>query len=167
MPLVSQAPTEILHAAAASRRGLRLELDGHLCRARIHRSLAGQLIGNLLDNACKHTSPGIPITVRLIPGAETVRLKVEDRGEGISVSELPLIFEPFYRSPEARRRGLPGAGFGLAIAKRIALALGGQLRVESQLGRGSRFELLLPRCDLRLRQQFTTVAHGRRKEPGC
>lgn len=116
-------------------------------RAIIHRPLAAQLLGNLIDNACKHSSPGTPIILRLTQTAEAVRLEIADRGAGIAPSELPHVFEPFYRSRDARNRGLPGAGLGLAVAQRIATALGGRLSVESPHGAGSRFELLLPRHD--------------------
>jgi len=125
----------------------RLELKAKSCLARIHRPLADQLVDNLLENACKHSSPGTPIVVRLTENAAVLRLEIEDRGAGISAADLPHIFEPFYRSEQARSRGLSGAGLGLTVAQRIATALGGKLCVESQLGAGSRFEFLLPRCD--------------------
>jgi signal transduction histidine kinase len=54
------------------------------------------------------------------------------------------LFEPFYRSPEARKAGLPGAGLGLTVAARVAAAFGGRVEVESRPGEGSRFVLHLP-----------------------
>jgi signal transduction histidine kinase len=95
------------------------------------------------------------VVVRLIQLPDTLRLEVEDEGEGISPGDLPHVFEPFYRSQQARSRGLPGTGLGLAVAKRIATALGGRLSVESQLGAGSCFQLTLPPLPVRVVEQLT------------
>jgi heavy metal sensor kinase len=106
--------------------------------------LLGQLLDNLLDNACKYSTAGTPITVSLDREAGVVSLTVTDAGCGIAGEDLPHIFEPFYRSEQMRRQGVSGLGLGLAVAQRIALALGGTLRVESQTGQGSHFTLQLP-----------------------
>jgi heavy metal sensor kinase len=106
--------------------------------------LMGQLLDNLLDNACKYSAAGTPITVSLAREAGVVNLTVTDAGRGIAGEDLPHIFEPFYRSEQARRQGMSGLGLGLAVAQRIALALGGTLSVESQARQGSRFTLQLP-----------------------
>jgi heavy metal sensor kinase len=106
--------------------------------------LLGQLLDNLLENACKYSPPDRSILVRPARDGETVTLTVEDHGQGIAAEDLPHIFEPFYRSAEARRLGRPGVGLGLAIARRIAAAFGGTLIVESSPGQGSRFTLCLP-----------------------
>jgi heavy metal sensor kinase len=112
---------------------------------RVQAPLLGQLVDNLLDNACKYSRPGTPVRVRL--GAEPVLATVEvaDEGCGIGAQDLPQVFEPFYRSDEARRLGHAGVGLGLAVAERIASALGGTLTVSSEVGRGSRFRVALPR----------------------
>ena len=138
---------ECLDAWSTHPRGddLQLELNGNPCWCHLHRPLAAQLIGNLIDNACKHSLPGTPIVVRLIDNPDSLRIEVEDHGEGIAPSELPHIFEPFYRAQVAQNRGVPGVGLGLAVAKRIAAALGGELRVESNIGIGSRFQVVLRR----------------------
>ena len=109
-------------------------------------ALLGQLLDNLLDNACKYSEPDTPVTVRVadVPGAIT--LAVEDAGRGIAPEELAHVFEPFYRSAQARRLGRTGVGLGLAVAQRIASALGGSLSVASEPGKGSRFLLRLPAC---------------------
>ena len=85
------------------------------------------------------------MVVRLRREGDAVALDVEDAGRGIAGEDLAHVFEPFYRSAEARRRGRAGAGLGLAVARRIAAALAGTLTAASQPGRGSRFELTLPR----------------------
>jgi heavy metal sensor kinase len=106
--------------------------------------LLGQLVDNLVDNACKYSRPTTPIILHLTAGAGLVSLTVEDRGEGIAAEDLPHVFEPFYRSAQARRRGRAGVGLGLAVAQRIATAFGGSLRVQSREGQGSQFTLQLP-----------------------
>jgi len=111
---------------------------------RVQTSLLGQLLDNLLDNACKYSEAGTPITVRLAIGADNATLVVEDAGRGIAPEDLPHVFEPFYRSPRDRQRGATGIGLGLAVARRIATALGGTLEVESRLGEQSQFKLELP-----------------------
>ncbi len=108
--------------------------------------LLGQLLDNLLDNALKYSPAGTPVLVSAAQEGGAVTLAVEDAGGGIPPDELPHVFEPFYRSPVARQRGLAGAGLGLAVARRIATALGGSLRAASEPGRGSRFTLQLPRA---------------------
>ena len=104
--------------------------------------LLGQLLGNLLDNACKYSAPGTPITVEVGREDGCVTLAVQDEGVGLDALDLPHVFEPFYRSSKARRR--PGVGLGLAVVERIAQVFGGAIRAESSPGRGSRFILRLP-----------------------
>lgn len=127
------------------RADLRVEYapDGPLW-ARVQAPLLGQLLGNLLDNACKYSAPGTAITLRLGREPGAVTMAVEDAGTGIAAEDLPHVFEPFYRSAHARRTGRAGVGLGLAVARRIAVAFGGTLRAESEPGRGSRFLLQLP-----------------------
>jgi signal transduction histidine kinase len=115
--------------------------------ARVHTPLLGQLVDNLLDNACKYSAVGTPVRVRLTRGtgktAGTVALSVQDQGTGIFPEELPHIFEPFFRSPHARREGRPGVGLGLTVAQRIDTAFDGRLEAASSPGQGCLFTLLL------------------------
>lgn len=98
----------------------------------------------LIDNAVKYTPAGGRIEVRLSEGNNAVSVTVEDSGIGISETELPHIFERFYRVDEARPRDMCGAGLGLAIGRWIVEAHGGALLVTSELGRGSVFTVRLP-----------------------
>ena len=107
-------------------------------------ALLGQLLENLLDNACKYSEVGSPIRVNIERRPHGVTLSVADEGVGVSKEDLPHIYDPFYRSEEARRLGRPGVGLGLTVAKRIVAVLGGELRMDSQPGRGSRFRIDLP-----------------------
>jgi heavy metal sensor kinase len=106
--------------------------------------LLGQLIDNLLDNATKYSAPGTAIVIRIGEESGLITLAVEDEGCGIAADDLPHIFEAFYRSPHSRRVGISGVGLGLAVAQRVANALGGRLSAESQPDKGSRFILRLP-----------------------
>jgi signal transduction histidine kinase len=116
-------------------------------RVRIRPPLLAQLLDNLLENACKYCEAGTTIDVRAWIENASVALGVADQGQGLTADELPHIFEPFFRGEPARRAGLPGVGLGLAIAHRIATAVGGSLTVQSQPGAGSHFILRLPQVD--------------------
>jgi signal transduction histidine kinase len=113
---------------------------------RAHPALLGQLLDNLLDNAVKHGrgGPGAAIVVETRRHGRDALLAVEDRGPGIAPQDRPQIFEPFYRSAEARRRGVAGVGLGLAVVRRIATACGGSVSVRSEPGEGARFEVRFP-----------------------
>lgn len=95
----------------------------------------------LIDNAFKYTPKG-KVTVRAGRQGSGVVIQVTDTGVGIAPEDLPHIFERFYRADPARSRG--GTGLGLAIARWIAGLHGGTLAVESELGKGSTFSLILP-----------------------
>jgi heavy metal sensor kinase len=110
----------------------------------VHSPLLGQLLDNLLDNACKYSAPATAIGVGLVREGDTLALSVQDHGVGLAAEDLPHVFEPFFRSAEARRRGQAGVGLGLAIVQRIAVVFGGTITAESLPGQGSRFVLRLP-----------------------
>jgi two-component system, OmpR family, sensor kinase len=122
---------------------IRLALQGDGAWVRAHPPLLGQLLDNLLDNACKHGQPGTSILVETIREGGVVVLAVEDAGPGIPPEDIPHVFEPFYRSAQTRRRGVAGAGLGLAVVERIAIAFGGSVCVRSEPGSGCRFEVRL------------------------
>ncbi len=111
---------------------------------RAHSTLLGELLDNLLENACKYSEPGTPIVVRAGRRGETARLAVEDRGIGIGPGEVPHVTDPFYRTTQARSRDAKGLGLGLSVAANIAGIFGGRLDIESQQGRGSHFTVVLP-----------------------
>jgi two-component system OmpR family sensor kinase/two-component system sensor histidine kinase BaeS len=104
-----------------------------------------QILSNLVANAVRHTQRGGRISLSAQAGGDTVRIAVEDNGEGIAVEDLPFVFDRFWRGDRARTRGDGGGtGLGLAIARQLAHALRGEIRVESELGTGSRFTVALP-----------------------
>jgi signal transduction histidine kinase len=109
-----------------------------------HRPLLRELVHNLVDNALKYSAAGTPVAIRLGREEQQVTLSVEDQGFGITADDLPHLFEPFFRSADARRSGVAGAGLGLAVSARITAAFGGQLAVANPSSGGSRFILSLP-----------------------
>lgn len=102
-----------------------------------------QLLGNLIDNAIRHTPEGGIISLSLYQDGEWARLEVEDTGVGIPDAELPRIFNRFYRVDKARSRKRGGAGLGLALVKQIAEQHGGKVTVKSVTGSGSTFTVWL------------------------
>ena len=108
----------------------------------------GEVLANLLGNALRHTPPGGRVTVRAKRRGNDVELTVSDTGEGIPAEHLSRIFERFYRVDSGRTRGLGGSGIGLAIARALVEAHGGQIRAESEgAGKGARFVVSLPALD--------------------
>ena len=103
-----------------------------------------RVIYNLVQNAIRHTpaSGSISLATQVIP--EGVQVEVADTGEGIAPEDLPHIFDQFFRGEKSRSRETGGAGLGLAIAKGIIEAHHGQIWVESQVGKGTRFRFVLP-----------------------
>lgn len=100
-----------------------------------------QVLGNLLDNALRFTPEGGTLTARACQQGDVVRVEVADTGPGIPERHVAHLFEPFY---QARQAGRNTAGLGLAIAKGIVEAHGGQIGVETAEGRGSTFWFTLP-----------------------
>ncbi len=102
---------------------------------------------NLISNAVKYSPAETAITVRAWPEKGHVLVSVEDQGYGMDASELERIFQKFYRAKTAKQSGELGTGIGLAIVEEIVVQHGGAITVESELGRGTRFTLTLPRAE--------------------
>lgn len=98
-----------------------------------------RMLLNLVENAVKYTGPGGRVEISLKREGDGASLSVSDTGIGISEEDRQRIFEPFYRSSDARSMADRGTGLGLSIARSIAAAHGGSIRVESRPGRGSTF----------------------------
>lgn len=103
-----------------------------------------QLMLNLVENAVKYTPPGGEVSLSLSKKAGWAFFEVSDTGIGIPPENLPHVFDRFYRVDKARTRAQGGSGLGLSIAKWVAQAHGGAIRVTSQVGEGTTFSVTLP-----------------------
>ncbi len=103
-----------------------------------------QILVNLIANAIKYTPEGGAITIETARSALEVSITVSDTGIGISPSDLPNIFERFFRVDQSRTHDTGGSGIGLAIVKSLVLAHHGSIEAESEVGKGSSFRIHLP-----------------------
>lgn len=151
---LEMAPADLRHVlvrglerfeAEAARKGVRLEarLDATLPPLHTDARRVGQIVGNLLSNAVKFTAAG-SVVLSVVTLADRVEIAVEDTGAGIPASALGEIFQPFANVERPGGRLRSGTGLGLAISRSLARALGGDIVVRSEIGRGSRFTLWLP-----------------------
>lgn len=134
--------------ARAENKGVRLAVtaeDG-LPPADVDPDRIAQVLGNLLENALRHTPPGGTVDVRVARGGApgTLRVLVRDSGPGIDKQHLANIFERFYRVDGARSRAAGGSGIGLAVVKHLVEAHGGRVCARSTPGMGATFGFLLP-----------------------
>ena len=103
-----------------------------------------QMLTNLIDNGIKFSRESGTVTIRHESGTRD-RIFVEDNGDGIPAQHLERLFERFYRVDRARSRDMGGTGLGLAIVKHLALLHGGEVTVDSELGKGTIFTIHLPK----------------------
>jgi signal transduction histidine kinase len=108
--------------------------------------LLGRVFRHLLENSAKYTSPGSLVTLSSRRSGDRLEFTVQDNGPGIEDSDLPLIFEKFYRGKTAKSRG-KGSGMGLAITRAILTAHGGGIEASSGPGKGATFLLWVPLVD--------------------
>lgn len=142
------SPDELLEEAATGVSGLEAnqltveresEVGG---RVRADRGRTIQVLANLLANAVRHSPRGGRIRLTAVEDGGVVRFAVRDEGPGIEAGQLPRLFERFWQASDERKRG--SAGLGLAIAKGLVEAQGGEIGVESQPGVGTEFWFTLP-----------------------
>ncbi|MBL0209963.1 MAG: PAS domain-containing protein [Holophagaceae bacterium] len=143
-PFLPQMVEEMRHQAEPRRIALRADLqpglEGLAIQAdplRLH-----QLLENLLSNAIKFSPEGSEVVLRVQQNEPWLVFSVLDSGPGIAESDAKRIFERFYRA--ASTRGVPGTGLGLAIVKHLVLLMGGEVSLQSELGKGSTFTVKLP-----------------------
>jgi len=105
-----------------------------------------QIVLNLLSNAVKFTDTGGSITLSASPAGKCIDISVSDTGGGISQEKLDRIFDPFVQAERRLNQPVQGVGLGLAISRDLAHGMGGEITVESQVGKGSTFTLSLPRA---------------------
>jgi two-component system phosphate regulon sensor histidine kinase PhoR len=145
-PILEEAVETLRSLARGKQQELAFEIDEGLPSLRGDREKLRQIFLNLLDNAIKFTGEGGQISVQATVPAESAMLEihVKDNGIGIPSTDLPRIFERFYRVDKARSREQGGTGLGLAIVKHIVEAHKGRVAVSSTLGQGSDFSVILP-----------------------
>jgi signal transduction histidine kinase len=126
--------------------GYGVELNDHEtgATAQVDREALSRAVWNLLNNAVKYSPDNRTIRVDVVRDGTRVAIAVRDEGVGIPAAELQTVFNKFVRGSSAEGRGAKGTGIGLAMVRHIAEAHGGEVRVESQVGQGSTFTILLP-----------------------
>ncbi len=145
------AAEDLLRSAAdimrqeAERSGVELRVEGEsaLRPLRADRRRVTQVLFNLLSNAIKFTPPGGRVTLRAYSCPEGMIMEVEDTGVGIAADDQKRLFREFTQVGEGARKG-GGTGLGLALSKKLVELHGGEIWVESEQGKGSRFSFLLP-----------------------
>jgi signal transduction histidine kinase len=146
-------PKDLLESAAASfkysaeQKGITLTVDAaeDLPQIQADESRLNRVLGNLVSNALRHTPQGGTVSILATRNTQHVLITVADTGEGIPPTDLPHIFDRFYRADKSRTDA-DGAssGLGLAIAKALIEAHGGRIKVNSVVGNGTKFEIELP-----------------------
>ena len=132
---------------AYASKDVRLEtlVSGRLPKLAVDPDRIGEVLGNLLDNALRHTPQGGSVEIRAERHGGDVALTIADTGEGIAPEHLDRVFERFYRVDSGRTRDRGGSGIGLAIARALVEAHGGRVHAESDgPGMGARFVVSLP-----------------------
>ncbi|MEK7324020.1 MAG: ATP-binding protein, partial [Chloroflexota bacterium] len=139
-----QTAASFAPVAEAQDLSLAVEMNDGLPLVNTDPDRLAQVIRNLLSNALRHTPGGGKVTVSASTEKKMIRVVVADTGDGIPADELPYVFDRFYRGDKSRARASGGSGLGLAIAKTWVAAMGGEIGVESEPGRGSRFWFTVP-----------------------
>lgn len=141
--LVEQVVTA--HMAMAESAGLELifELDPGLPLLRAEQNQIARLITNLLTNAIRYTPEG-EVRVKTVYNHDKIGLIVQDTGIGIEAEDIPHLFERFFRGRNVRQSDIHGTGLGLSIVKEIVDFHGGEIEIESQIGKGTTFKVWLP-----------------------
>jgi two-component system sensor histidine kinase KdpD len=142
--LLDQAVEESRNALAACRVVIAVDDTGNLDKsAWFDPHLLGRVLRHLLENAARHTPPGGRILLSSRRLGDRLEFSVEDDGEGIDASDLPFIFDKFYRGKNGAGKG-KGTGMGLAICRAILAAHGGEIEAESAPGHGACFRFWVP-----------------------
>jgi signal transduction histidine kinase len=130
----------------ARKKGIEMVKEAELdtLRLKIDRVKIMQVLDNLLSNAVKYSHSGTRVELRVSSSDSSVAVEVADQGQGIPEEELPRLFKPFSRLSVRTTGGEKSVGLGLAICRRIIEGHGGEIKAESEPGRGSRFSFTLP-----------------------
>ncbi len=143
-PVVQQAGHNLRMLLEERRIQLDLEMDGDLPDAMLDAHRIAQVLTNLLSNAIKFSPVGERIQIRATQAGHTIRVEVQDHGDGIDAKDLPKLFRKFQQIDSGSTRKVGGTGLGLVISKGIVEQHGGVIGVESAVGTGSTFWFTLP-----------------------
>jgi PAS domain S-box-containing protein len=143
--IVRGAVEGLVSRAAEKRIQLDIDLPPALAPVRGNPVRLRQMAANLIDNAIKYTPQGGTVHMRVQEEGDQLIFTVVDTGIGIAPADQPYVFDKFYRTSNVRESGIPGTGLGLSIVKGIAEDHGGRVWVESKLGSGSMFVVVLPK----------------------
>jgi two-component system sensor histidine kinase/response regulator len=147
-PLASQTLKEVQPQAKA--KSIRLGLETQYLDPSSNGRLQGdaqrirRIMLNLLQNAIKFTPESGQVVLRLIGEADTITIQVQDTGIGIPAEQIPLLFQKFQQLDSSYHRTYEGTGLGLALTQQLVELHGGTITVDSQVGRGSTFTVILP-----------------------
>ncbi len=143
--MIQEVSGNLATLASQKQIALEMEIDYRVDYVFIDVASLRQILYNLLSNAIKFTGTGGQVVTRLkAEGAAEFRIEVSDTGEGIAENDLSRLFREFEQLDATRAKRHQGTGLGLALTKRMAEAQGGRVGVESRLGQGSTFSVVLP-----------------------
>lgn len=128
----------------AENHGVALTLEGGTCKVRSEKRMLEELVFNLCDNAIRYNNTGGKVTVSVGYSEDKAVLTVEDTGIGIPKEHQERIFERFYRVDKSRSKSTGGTGLGLAIVKHIVAKNEAEMRLESEVGKGTKISILFP-----------------------
>jgi len=133
-------------ATLVAERNARVEIEAPDEALRVNGDLSHltRAISNLIGNALKYGGDAPRVTIRVQRAGEGVTISVADQGSGLAASEIPRLFEPFYRGRRASEAQIPGSGLGLALVKRIVESHGGGVKAANGPGGGALFTIELP-----------------------
>jgi signal transduction histidine kinase len=144
-PLVEEVMRIFYHELETQGFVIRLNVPEEPIFLSIDRDSVKQVLINLIDNAIKYSSVNKEVEVSVLDRPKEVEIRVQDKGIGICPEDQEKIFDKFYRASEGAQFNPKGVGLGLKIVKHVMTAHQGEIRVKSQLGRGSMFRLIFPK----------------------
>lgn len=121
-----------------------IEVSSEVVKIKSQYDALSRIMLNLVSNAIKYSEANTALIIKAYQKGQSVRIDVIDQGQGIKEKDIPLIFKRLYRVELSRNMKTGGHGLGLYIAKQLANQLGGDILVESQIGQGSSFSVVLP-----------------------
>lgn len=143
-PTVREVVSLLSDSAAKKRISIELDIEDGVDVLKGSRSLLKQMMINLIDNAVKYTLEGGEVLVKIFKDEVNLNIVVKDTGIGIPPEHMDRLFERFYRVDKARSRQVGGTGLGLAIVKHIVLSFKGNIKVNSEVEKGSEFIVQIP-----------------------